>query len=399
MTPPPIKVLMVTGAYHPEISSGGLQSQLIAKTMTSLAEVRVLTTAIAMDTPRHETIDGIDVTRIHLRMSSTASKLRATVVMLRELAGLMRWCDVVHVHGVSIKNVIVAAAAKLVGRPYLLSLHTSGADEPDAIRKSGVPAWWAFRSASRYLAVSPALVKAAIASGIPAHRIDYAPNGIDTDRFCPATLEERRQVRRALGHEVDRPVVLFVGFFSHDKQPRVLFDAWLRLRDVHQVDASLVFVGATKSDYHEVDEGLVDAMRAEAARRGLIDRVTFTGAVHNVHDYFRMADVFVLPSRREGLPVALMEAMSSGLPSVASRLPGATDTLIEDGVSGRLVTPGDVGAFAEAVSLVLAEPATAARMGAAARAVITRDYGAATIAARWIDNYRKALGRSGVDRP
>jgi glycosyltransferase involved in cell wall biosynthesis len=395
----PIKVLMVTGAYHPEISSGGLQSQLIAKAMTGLAEVRVLTTAIAMGNPRHETIDGIEVTRIHVRMSSTASKLRAAVVMLRELAVLMRWCDVVHVHGVSSKNVIVATMAKLVGRPYLLSLHTSGADEPDAIRKSGVLAWWAFRSASRYLAVSPALVKAAIESGIPAHRIEYVPNGIDTARFCPATLEKRRQLRTALGHDVDRPVVLFVGFFSHDKQPRVLFDAWLRLRDSHQADTSLVFVGATKSDYHEVDEGLVDAMRAEAARRGLGDRVTFTGAVHNVHDYFRMADVFVLPSRREGLPVALMEAMSSGLPSVASRLPGATDTLIEDGVSGRLVPPGDVEAFAGAVNVMLSDPGAAARMGAAGRTVIARDFSAATIAARWIDNYRTALGRSGVDRP
>ena len=399
MTPRPIKVLMVTGAYHPEISSGGLQSQLIAKTMSGLAEVRVLTTAIAIGNPRHETVDGIDVTRIHLRMSSIASKLRAAVVMVRELARLMRWCDVVHVHGVSIKNVIAAAMAKLVGRPYVLSLHTSGADEPDAIKKSGALAWWAFQSASRYLAVSPALMKAALDSSVPANKLEHVANGIDTDRFCPATLEERRQLRRALGYDADRALVLFVGFFSHDKQPRVLFDAWLRLRDLHQVDTSLVFVGATKSDYHEVDEGLVDAMRAEAARRGLGDRVTFTGAVHNVHDYFRMADVFVLPSRREGLPVALMEAMSSGLPSVASRLPGATDTLIEDGVSGRLVSPGDVEAFAEAVSLVLAEPATAARMGAAARAVITRDFSAATIAARWIDNYRKAIGRSGVDRP
>ena len=390
---------MVTGAYHPEISSGGLQSQLIAKTMTGMAEVRVLTTAIATGNPRHETIDGIEVTRIHVRMSSTASKLRAAVVMLRELAALMRWCDVVHVHGVSIKNVIVAAMARRMGRPYLLSLHTSGADEPDAIRRTGALAWWAFRSASRYLAVSPALMNAAVESGIPANRIESVPNGIDTDRFRPATLEERRQLRTSLAIDVDRPVVLFVGFFSHDKQPRVLFDAWLRMRDVHQADTSLVFVGAAKSDYHEVDESLVDAMRAEAARRGLGDRVTFTGAVHNVHDYFTLADVFVLPSRREGLPVALMEAMSSGLPSVASRLPGATDTLIEDGVSGRLVPPGDVEAFSEAVYLVLAEPATAARMGAAARAVITRDFSAATIAARWIDNYRKALGRSGVDRP
>ncbi len=83
---------------------------------------------------------------------------------------------------------------------------------------------------------------------------------------------------------------------------------------------------------------------------------------------------------------------------MASRLPGATDTLIEDGVSGRLVPPGDVEAFAEAVHRMLAEPEAAARMGVAARAVVTRDFSAATIAARWLANYRIALGHSGVDR-
>ena len=382
---------MVTGAYHPEISSGGLQSQLIAQAMTGSAEVRVLTTAIAPGTPRHETIDGIAVTRIHLRMSSTASKLRAAVVMTRELAGLMRWCDVVNVHGVSIKNVFVAAMAKLWGRPFLVSLHTAGDDEPGTIRKDGAAGWWAFQAASRYLAVSPALMRTAIDAGIPAGKIEHVPNGIDIERFRPATLEERRRLRKALGHDLDRPIVLFVGLFSHDKQPTVLFDAWLRLREVHGKDTSLVFVGATKSDYHEIDERLAEGIRAEAASRGLAGRVTFTGAVHNVHEYFRMADVFVLPSRREGLPVALMEAMSCELPCVASRLPGATDTLIADGVSGRLVPPGDVAAFSDAVNAMLADQDAAARMGVAARSVVTRHFSAPAIAARWLENYRMAL--------
>ena len=186
--------------------------------------------------------------------------------------------------------------------------------------------------------------------------------------------------------------MLFVGFFSQDKQPRVLFDAWLRLRDVHRIDTSLVYVGATKSDYYEVDESLAGRMRSDAEARGLGERLTFTGSLHDVHEYFRLADVFVLPSRREGLPVALMEAMSCALPAVASRLPGATDTLIDDGVSGLLVPPGDVAAFADAIRVTLNEQARAVQMGAAARAIIVARFSAGTIAARWLANYRRALG-------
>ena len=393
---------MVTGAFHPEISSGGLQSRLMAVAMRDQADVRVLTTAVVPGAPRHSIVDDVEVTRIHLRSMSIGSKVSATGVMLNEVRRLVSWCDVVHLHGVSSKNILVTAAARLLGKPIVLSLHTRGQDEPAAVRRQGVAFWWAFTSVSRFLSVSPSLTQAYLDAGLPSERLEQIGNGIDTELFSPAPPHEKRRLRSEHGLDPDRPLVLFVGFFSHDKQPRVLFDAWLRLRDVYRTDAGLIFVGATSSGYHEVDEGLANGIRAEAARRGLGDRVTFTGAVHDVHDYFRLADVFVLPSRREGLPVALLEAMSCALPSVASRLPGATDTLIEDGVSGRLVPPGDVPAFAEAVHKMLAEPEAAARMGAAARTVVMRDFSAATIAARWLANYRIALGdqaSSGPERP
>jgi glycosyltransferase involved in cell wall biosynthesis len=80
-------------------------------------------------------------------------------------------------------------------------------------------------------------------------------------------------------------------------------------------------------------------------------------------------------------------------------LAGSTETLIEDGVSGRLVPPGDVAAFADAIHGMLAGPEAAAQMGAAARAMVTRNFSAATIAARWLANYRIALGNQASSGP
>jgi glycosyltransferase involved in cell wall biosynthesis len=394
----PIKVLMVTGAFHPEISSGGLQSQLMARAMRGRATVRVLTTAIDFTTPRYSTVEDIEVSRIHLRPGSIASKALAALTTVPELARLVRWCDVVHIHGVSTKNIMVTAMARMIGRPIVLSLHTAGADEPEPIRKGGALLYGSFGSASRYLAVSSGLMESARAGGVEADRIEVVPNGIDVDQFKPASAAEKRALRRDAGHDVAGPVILFVGYFSHDKQPRVMFDAAMQLLDRHGLDVTAWFVGATKASYFEVDERIADGMQRDAAARGRSHRLIFTGPVHEVQRYFRLADVFVLPSRREGLPVALMEAMACGLPCVASRLPGATDTLIDGQVSGLLVPPEDVDAFTNAIAAMLKEPARAEAMGVAARQFILDRFASDKIAARWLQAYERVLGRTAIDR-
>jgi len=227
---------------------------------------------------------------------------------------------------------------------------------------------------------------------IPKDRMVLVPNGIDVDRFAAATENQRMSLRRSLGLRVDRPVVVFVGFFSADKQPRVLFDAWLQLQR-RGVDATLVFVGATESKYFEVDSTIAPAMRAEATAAGVADRVTFAGVTRDVPSYLRSADIFVLSSRREGLPVALLEAMACALPCVASRLPGSTDAVVEHGVNGLLTTPGDVGELADAMQSLIDDPGERARLGSAARATIVDRYSSDTIADRWLEAYASVLNR------
>lgn len=393
-----MNVLMVTGAYHPEISSGGLQAALMARELRDRLNVRVLTTAVDPALPGRATVDGVEVTRVAVRIGSAWSQLRASLRLTLALCRLVSWCDVIHVHGVSKKNVFVAIVAKLLGRPTVLSLHTMGADAPEPVRRSGASQWWAFRSPARYLAVSPALRQAMLDAGTPETRVELVPNGIDADRFRPSDVEERRRLRVVEELDAAVPVIVFVGFFSHDKQPRMLFDAWLRLRDEHALDATLCFIGATKSEYFEVDASIADDMRRDAAGRQLDGRLRFTGAIPDVERYLRLADVFVLPSRREGLPVALMEAMACAVPCVATRLPGATDVLIADGVSGRLVPVGDDRACAAAIAEILRDPARAAAMGRAARQVIVERFTSPAIAKRWLHTYEAVAGATAAGR-
>src|SRR5206468_4407890 len=151
----------------------------------------------------------------------------------------------------------------------------------------------------------------------------------------------------------------------------------------------LVFIGATGSSYQEIDTALARTIRERAARDALSDRVFFVESTPAIDRYFRAVDVYVLPSIREGLPIALLEAMASGLACIATRLPGSTDVLINDGLSGCLVAPDDREGFAAAIGSLIADRARALRYGAAARQTVLDQYSIQRTAGAWLAAYRE----------
>jgi glycosyltransferase involved in cell wall biosynthesis len=275
----------------------------------------------------------------------------------------------------------------------VLTLHTSGQDEPAAVRRLGRAAYRAFMSADLVLSVSPSLSERYREASGPGKRVVLTPNGIDTQRFRPATDAERSALKRSFGWPESQPVVLFVGFFSRDKRPDLLFRAWRRLPSGPD-RPKLVYVGATGAGYYEIDESLAGRIRAEAAACGCPGDVVFAEPTNEVERYFRAADLFVLPSAREAHPLALLEAMACGLPSIATRLPGATDAIIEDGVDGRLVPVDDEPALADALRGLLADRGAARSIGARARETVLERYDIRKTAEKWLAAYHTVLTRN-----
>lgn len=348
----------------------------------------VLTTAVDRSLPALEVVEGVPIFRIVLDVRSRWSKATATLRLVRRLLKVSRNFAIVHLHGFSQKNVPVTWLARLTGKRVVLTLHTSGQDEPEVVRRAGPIAYRSFLTADVVLAVSPGLRDAYLRAGVPSDRVRLTPNGIDTTRFHQVDTAIKAALRRELGLPGERPIVLFVGFFSRDKRPDLLFRAWTRARKEHGVDSTLVFVGATDESYYEIDDRLARGIRDAAARSAEADRVVFVPPTNDVAKYFQAADVFVLASVREANPVALLEAMASGLPSIAARLPGATDVIIDDGVNGRLFAVDDEAALARAISEVLRDETAARAMGVRARDTIVARFDSARAAERWLAAYR-----------
>lgn len=377
---------MVTGAYHPEISGAGLQCRTLIRALGDRADCAVLTTS-TVDAPAESRVDGVPVCRVRVRIGAPVSEAVAAGGLLTAFARLSRGRAIVHFHGFSRKSVMLMLLARALGKRRVVKLTSVGVDDPVAIGALGGATAWAYRRAELYIGVSPRQRDLCLEAGIESARFRLIPNGVDLARFHPAHDGERAALRHALGLPAAPPLVLFVGFFSRDKQPDTLFAAWRRV--AARRPSTLVFVGATRSPYFEIDRPLYERVRAEAGELG--DRVVFVERADDIERYYRAADVFALPSRREGLPNALLEAMASGAACVASRLPGVTDAMIDDGVSGRLVPPGDVEALAAALDALLGDAAERARLGAAARGVVGARYSVAATADAHVHAYEALI--------
>lgn len=372
----PRGVLMVTGAYWPEMSGGGLQCRTMIHALRDRFRFRVFTTCTDRRLPRVSEVEGIPVTRAYVNVSSRFSKWRAAAQTVRFFLAERRTFDIVHLHGFSQKSVLVVLLSKLLGKRVVLTIHTAGSDEAAAVRQLGWVAYWAYRQAHLYLAVSSRIAHNYLAAGLPKTKLRLAPNGVDVERFHPPSRQQRLAAREGLQPLSDDLYwILFVGFFSREKNPHVLFDAWLRLPEMAAPPTGLIFVGATDSEYHEVDKTLAAGISARAAELGVAERVKFTGPMADVETAYHAADVFVMPSSREAFGMVLVEAMASGLPVIASRIDHVTDEIVDDGVTGHLVPPNDAAALAEALVRVLRQPAQTQKLGVHAREVVVSRYG------------------------
>lgn len=142
-------------------------------------------------------------------------------------------------------------------------------------------------------------------------------------------------------------------------------------------------------------EGDVEHWHAYAAARGVADRVRFVGWLDGADKarFIQRASVFCLPSRFEAFGIAVLEAMFHGVPVVATRVGGLVD-LVDDGVTGCLVTPDDTGALADSLHDLVRNPALRERLGAAGRERAHRLYAIETITSQYVDCYREITGRT-----
>src|SRR5574340_951244 len=208
----------------------------------------------------------------------------------------------------------------------------------------------------RLIAVSESSAADLTSRGVAPAKVVAIPNGVEAARFRVAP-EVRQRVRQSLGLPASAPVIGTVGSLVPLRNHALLLEA-----------AKIVSTASSEARFVVVGEGSEGPrLRAKAQELGLADRVIFTGERSDIPELLSAFDVFALSCDTEGFGLAALEAMAAGLPIVATRV-GALPELIQEGVNGLLVPPGEAPALAEALLRLLREEALAGRLGQAARA-------------------------------
>jgi glycosyltransferase involved in cell wall biosynthesis len=283
--------------------------------------------------------------------------------------------DIVHTHNPH----ALIYGAPAAGMARAAAVHTKHGMNPDLPRRI-----WLRRRASTlvdaYVAVTPRLARAALETKeCEAARLHVISNGVDTERFAP-NPEARRRVRAELGIPQDAWVVGTVGRLAPEKDQTLLVRAMAPLLDERR---QLVILGDGP------ERGAVEASIAATCRPEFCHLL---GSKPDVERYLVAFDAFALSSKTEGLPLSMLEAMAAGVPVISTAVGGIPDVL-QTGVTGLLVPPGDQQALFRQLLFLVNYPTAALRIGTRGRDLVRADFSLAGMAERYHGVYGSVVRR------
>jgi glycosyltransferase involved in cell wall biosynthesis len=416
------RVFIVITTFHPIVGGSETQALLQGRRLRQLGlEATILTFRHNKSWAEYDEIDGLPVMRVGGLLLGRRERLprifqKVLYIVALSVMGWKVWryrhrYDVLHVYALNLVALPTAFACFLSGKPMVVAVRcaNSGTEEayspmPDVygepravgdledLDRLGKPVKRLTRfllqrihavivilstRMQEYLVCHdftfPDIDRTFRAAAYPIAQPLLIPNGVDTTRFFPSSLEASHS-----------QTVICMARLTYQKGIDVLLQAW---HFVHKElpEARLIIAGTGPLQTQLAD--MVQTLR-------LGESVKFVGLQRNVAELLHRGSIATLPSRWEGMPNAILEAMACGLPVVATRVSGSEDVITHE-VNGLLVEPEDSQALAQALSALLRDPARASAYGKAARETIEQNYSLEHITNTYVELYQRMAGYGG----
>ena len=338
--------ICILGHYPPHIGGVSSHTYLLSKQLRKRGdEVYILTYP-------HPDVKNVDGIKVETAPAPNIKGFRGFFFLITatfKLMSMVRQYDInlIHAHFLIPPGLIGVIVGSIFGKKTAVTAH--GSDLLIQVEKPLLRPIIKFvlKRADYVLVVNTSLKDKVLELGITTDKLYVTPNAVDTHKFNPKNLELPPDIKL----NTDKPTILFVGNLVEQKGVKYLLEA----KKLINSDAELLIVG----------EGpLRGAMENIVENKGIKD-VVFTGARRDVEKIMPSAQILVLPSVSEGFPITILEALSSGLPVVATRVGGVSEVL--DQKVGIIVEPSDPTSLAKAMDKIIKNDELMNSMKVAAR--------------------------------
>lgn len=324
--------------YYPAFSGHGIYlDNLFHFIDHARYENKVLSCSYGKYGPRDE-FRGIPIYRFDFKPGGRLAELRHGYQILKFLVRNRNLFDILHLHGHIDIYGLLALFCRVFNKKLVMQMVLLGTDDPMTIRRNYKLMslrFYLFLLIDKFLCISKQIVNSCLEAGIPADKVAYVPQGVDSVRFHPVTQAEKERIRASLGLETGAKVVTFVGAIIRRKGIDWLIDAWKIIQKDH-ADALLLLVGPYQFSDDDANQNTLDAFVQEIQNEIADNQlnVRMVGRRDDVDQFLKMSDVFVLPSRKEGFGNVIIEAMACGVPPVVTFMDGVALDTVRHGFNG-----------------------------------------------------------------
>jgi glycosyltransferase involved in cell wall biosynthesis len=386
-----IPVLMFATLFYPLVGGAERQAQRLSKKLIQKGvDVKIVTRRIK-GTSGYEILDGIPV--IRLFCFDSIPKVNEIFLILQFLIYALRHRnehEIIHVPKASLHTLGAVIIARLLKKRSIAKIGSGGElFDIRAIEQisviGGFTARYILNNIDRLISVSSTTKADLLSYGFSHNKIVDIPNGV----IIPNKADKSKKM--AIKARLDLPdklILLFVGNFHPVKNVPCLIEAFSMVNR-NRSDMLLVLLGDGP------ERAVIERLIQDG---GLQNSVILTGRVDNVDEYLMAGDIFVLPSITEGLSNALLEAMSYGLPCVATKVSGNID-IIDHGENGFLVEVNDAQELANAITILAWDRELRERLGKEGRSTIEARYSMDKVANSYKKLYRELLDNKEISSP
>lgn len=377
-----MRILQVSPYYPPHIGGIEYHVEALSRKLAEAGHEVVVYTSNVPKSKKYEVVAGVEIYRFNCPFAPLNNPIMPGLFF--KLIRSSEF-DIIHTHGhFHMSSNLVAFSNVFTRRPFVLTSH--GAILGYKGWKRAVEALfdrtigeWTLRSANKVIALTPTLANMLEDLGADRSNIVVVPFWMDLNEINPQTDVDKFRSTYKLG---DRQTVLFVGRLLPIKGLGYLIEA----AKYAKTRPAIVTIGDEAPGYSGTKRSLEEKVRDLR----LEGDVFFLGKFsrEDLGVAYTAADLFVLPSLGEGIPLALLEAMSFGKCVIATRVPGNLD-VVKDGWNGVLVEPRNPAQLAEKIDLLLTDSALRGRLGSQARRDIEQNYNSDVVLKQVLDLYKE----------